>query len=92
VKQRMSANRLAALLFLASALCSLPVAADGWTSSALIGNIQSSSSGTPSSGATTYRELLATAMLAKGLGKPVQFIGECIYADYFKTHYVILVD
>ena len=131
-KQRHSCSRLGThraatpLLFVVTMLCSSSVVADGWTSPALIGNIQSASSGTPSSGATThyfrsgssntftvtngdgicstplfayvdssqygYRELLATAMFAKSLGKQVQFVGNCTGPDYFKTYYVILLD
>jgi hypothetical protein len=39
-----------------------------------------------------YRDLLATVMLAKALGKRIAFIGNCSGTDYFNTHYVILVD
>lgn len=125
--KRSQAQRVAIPLFsIVSALCSAPVGAEGWTSNALIGNIQSFSDGSPSSGSTTHyfrsatapnwevvngggicsspifvyldssqyghRELLATVMLAKALGKQVQFIGICTATNYFKTHYVLLVD
>jgi hypothetical protein len=131
VKQRRSrprsrAHRAAeAFLFVATILCSHPAAAEGWTAPASIGNIQSFSSGSPSSGSVThyftttsstwtvtngagvcssplfayidssqygYRELFATAMLAKSLGKQVWLLGNCTATDYFKTHYVILLE
>ena len=126
-RPRSRAHRAAeAFVVVATILCSHPAAAEGWTAPASIGNIQSFSSGSPSSGSVThyfraatstswtvtngagvcsnplfvyldssqygYRELLATAMLAKSLGKQVQFIGNCIAADYFKTYYVILLE
>ena len=124
---RWHAHRAAeAFLFVATILCGAPAAAEGWTAPTSIGNVQSFSSGSPSSGSVThyfrsathttwtvtngagvcsspvfayidssqygYRELLATAMLAKSLGKQVQLYGNCTATDYFKTHYVVLLD
>jgi hypothetical protein len=39
-----------------------------------------------------HRELLATVMLAKALGKRVAFQGDCNAADYFTAHYVVMTD